>query len=365
MIRSKLFLTTVAAFAALTVAAGAQDRVVNIYNWSDYIDDSILTDFTAETGIKVVYDVFDSNEVLETKLLAGSTGYDIVVPTGTFLANQIKAGVFQKLDKSKLPNLSNMDPDISARLAKYDPGNEHAINYMWGTTGIGINVDMVKERLGDDAELNTWDLVFNPEIAAKLADCGIFMLDAPTEMIPAALNYMGMDPDLKTQEGYDKAKEKLLEIRPYVRKYHSSEYINALANGDICLAVGWSGDVLQARDRAAEADAGVTVGYIIPKEGALMWFDNMAIPADAPHVEEAHEFLNYIMKPEVIAKASNYVYYANGNAASKPFLNEDVIGDPAIYPSEETISRLYTVSPENAREKRMLNRTWTAVKSGQ
>jgi len=365
MIRSKLLFTTVAAFAALTVAAGAQDRVVNIYNWSDYIDDSILTDFTAETGIKVVYDVFDSNEVLETKLLAGSTGYDIVVPTGTFLANQIKAGVFQKLDKSKLPNLANMDPEISARLAKYDPGNEYAINYMWGTTGIGINVDMVKERLGDDAKLNSWDLVFNPEIAAKLADCGIFELDAPTEMIPAALNYMGMDPDLKDQESIDKAKELLLKIRPYVRKYHSSEYINALANGDICVAVGWSGDVLQARDRAAEADAGVNVEYIIPKEGALMWFDNMAIPSDAKNVDEALEFLNYIMKPEVIAKASNYVYYANGNAASKPFLNEDVIGDQAIYPNEETISRLYTVSPDNAKEKRILNRAWTEVKSGQ
>jgi len=365
MIRSKMLLATVAAIATMAVTADAQDRVVNIYNWSDYIDESILEEFTEETGIKVVYDVFDSNEVLETKLLAGSTGYDIVVPTGTFLANQIKAGVFQKLDKSKLPNLDNMDPAISERLEKYDPGNEYAINYMWGTTGLGINVDMVKERLGEDAVLNTWDLMFDKETADKLADCGIFMLDAPTETIPATLNYLGMDPDLKTQEGYDAAKEKLSEIRPDIRKFHSSEYINALANGDICMAMGWSGDILQARDRAAEADAGVTVEYIIPKEGALMWFDNMAIPSDAQHVEEAHEFLNYIMRPEVMAKASNYVYYANGNAASKEFLAEDVIGDPAIYPSDETIDRLYTVSPENAREKRMLNRTWTAVKSGQ
>jgi putrescine transport system substrate-binding protein len=365
MIRSKLLFTTVAAFAALTVAAGAQDRVVNIYNWSDYIDDSILTDFTAETGIKVVYDVFDSNEVLETKLLAGGTGYDIVVPTGTFLANQIKAGVFQKLDKSKLPNLANMDPVIMKGLEKYDPGNEYAINYMWGTTGIGINVDMVKERLGDGAELDTWKLIFDPETAAKLKDCGIFMLDAPTETFPAAKNYIGLDPDAKDQESIDKAKAALLAIRPDILKFHSSEYINALANGDACMAMGWSGDVLQARDRAAEADAGVNVEYIIPKEGALMWFDNMAIPSDATHVEEAHEFLNYIMKPEVIAKASNYVYYANGNAASKQFLNEDVIGDPAIYPNEETMGRLYTVSSENAREKRILNRAWTEVKTGQ
>jgi putrescine transport system substrate-binding protein len=200
--------------AASTVLAGAQDRVVNVYNWSDYIDESILTEFTAETGIKVVYDVFDSNEVLETKLLAGSTGYDIVVPTGTFLANQIKAGVFQKLDKSKLTNIANMDPAISERLEKYDPGNEYAINYMWGTTGLGINVDMVKERLGDDAELNTWDLVFDKETVAKLADCGIFMLDAPTEMVPAALNYMGMDPDLKDQESIDKAKDLCSAVAP-------------------------------------------------------------------------------------------------------------------------------------------------------
>jgi putrescine transport system substrate-binding protein len=365
MIRSKRLISTVAAIAAMAGAASAQDRVVNVYNWSDYIDESILEEFTAETGIKVVYDVFDSNEVLETKLLAGSTGYDIVVPTGTFLANQIKAGVFQKLDKSKLTNIDNMDPAISERLQKYDPGNEYAINYMWGTTGIGINVDMVKERLGEDAELNTWDLVLDPDTAAKLEDCGIFVLDAPTEMVPAALNYMSMDPDLKDQESVDKAKDALLAVRPFVRKYHSSEYINALANGDICVAVGWSGDVLQARDRAAEADAGVNVEYTIPKEGALMWFDNMAIPSDAQNVEEAHEFLNYLMRPKVMAKASNYVYYANGNAASKEFLEEDVIGDPAIYPDEETITRLYTVSPDNARQKRILNRAWTAVKSGQ
>ncbi|MCC0028787.1 MAG: polyamine ABC transporter substrate-binding protein [Brucellaceae bacterium] len=356
-----------AAIAALLVAgtANAQERVVNVYNWSDYIDDTILEEFTAETGIKVVYDVFDSNEVLETKLLAGATGYDIVVPTGTFLARQITAGVFQKLDKSKLPNLANMDPAILERLSKYDPGNEHAINYMWGTTGIGINVDKVKERLGADAELNTWSIVFDPEKASKLADCGIYMLDTVDEILPAALNYLGLDPDSKDTEDFAKAEELLLTVRPFVKKFHSSEYINALANGDICMAVGWSGDILQARDRAAEAEQGVTVEYVIPKEGALMWFDNMAIPADAPHVEEALEFLNYIMKPEVIAKASNYVYYANGNAASKPFLNEDVIGDPAIYPDEDTVNRLYTTTPKDQRTQRSMTRLWTKVVTGQ
>ena len=360
----KTLLTTTALIAVTAFGAHAQDRVVNVYNWSDYIDESILEEFTAETGIKVVYDVFDSNEILETKLLAGGTGYDVVVPTGTFLANQIQAGVFQPLDKSKLSNLENMDPAIAERLAKYDPDNQYAINYMWGTTGIGINVDMVKERLGD-MELNTWDMVFNPEVAGKLADCGIFYLDAPAEIIPAALNWKGMDPDGKDQAAMDTAAEVLGGVRETVRKFHSSEYINALANGDICVAVGWSGDVLQARDRAAEADAGVTVDYIIPKEGALMWFDNMAIPADAPNIDEAHEFLNYIMRPDVMAKASNYVYYANGNAASKPLLNEDVIGDPAIYPNEETVARLYTVTPDSPRDQRLRNRTWTAVKSGQ
>ena len=335
----KSLFTAVALLAATTALASAEDRVVNVYNWSDYIDESILEDFTKDTGIKVVYDVYDSNEVLETKLLAGSTGYDLVVPTGTFLARQIQAGVYQKLDKSKLPNLVNMDPAISERLEKYDPGNEHAINYMWGTTGIGINVDKVKERLGDQP-LNTWDIVFKPELISKLADCGVYMLDTSEEIIPAALNYLGLDPDSNKPDDIAKAEELLATIRPSVKKFHSSEYINALANGDICLAVGWSGDILQARDRASEADQGVKVEYIIPKEGALMWFDSFAIPADAKHVEEAHEFLNYMMKPEVAAKASNYVYYANGNLASKKFLNEDVIGDPAIYPDEETFGRL-------------------------
>ncbi|MBO6639230.1 MAG: polyamine ABC transporter substrate-binding protein [Roseitalea sp.] len=360
--KTLLITTTAAVLAAGTAHA---EGVVKVFNWSDYIDESILEEFTAETGIEVVYDVFDSNEILETRLLAGSTGYDIVVPTGTFLANQIKAGVFQPLNKDALSNLANMDPAIAERLELYDPGNEYAVNYMWGTTGIGINVDMVRERLGEDADLGSWDLVFNPETAAKLEDCGIFHLNAPAEMIPAALNYAGMDPDGRDADSLAKAEEVYAPIRPFVRKFHSSEYINALANGDICLAVGWSGDVLQARDRAAEADAGVTVDYVIPKEGALMWFDNMAIPADAENVEQAHTFLDFMMRPEVMAKASNYVYFANGNAASKEFLNEDVIGDTAIYPDDETVGRLYTVTPYTQREQRNVTRSWTRITTGQ
>ncbi|MTI44540.1 polyamine ABC transporter substrate-binding protein, partial [Roseibium hamelinense] len=291
----KNLLASAAAVALVTGSALAQDRVVNVYNWSDYIDESILEDFTKETGIKVVYDVFDSNEILETKLLAGGTGYDVVVPTGTFLSRQIQAGVFSKLDKSKLDNLENMWADIEQRVEKYDPGNDYSINYMWGTTGLGYNVEKVEEALGEAAPTDSWDLLFDTANLEKLQECGVHVLDAPTELIPAALNHLGIDPDSKETADIEKAGELLLTIRPYIQKFHSSEYINALANGDICLAVGWSGDVLQARDRAAEADNGVTVAYSIPKEGALMWFDQMAIPADAPNPEEAHEFLNYIM----------------------------------------------------------------------
>ncbi|SUA99796.1 Putrescine-binding periplasmic protein precursor [Pannonibacter phragmitetus] len=359
----KVILSGVALTAILAGTATAQERVVNVYNWSDYIDESILTDFTKETGIRVVYDVFDSNETVETKLLAGGTGYDIVVPTGTFLGRQIQAGVFQKLDKSKLPNLVHMWPEISERLTKYDPGNEHAINYMWGTTGIGYNVDKIKERM-PDAPIGSWDLVFKPEVVSKFADCGIFVLDTPEEIIPAALNYLGLNPDSDNADDIEKAGELLATIKPYITKFHSSEYINALANGDACIAVGWSGDILQARDRAAEANNGVTVEYTIPKEGALMWFDNMAIPADAKNVAEAHEFLNYMMRPEVIAKASNYVFYANGNKDSQPLLNKEVLEDTAIYPDAETIQKLYTVSTKDAKINRIQNRVWTKVKSG-
>ena len=353
-----------AAAAAILLAApaGAQE-VVNVYNWSDYIDESVLEQFTAETGIEVVYDVFDSNEVLETKLLAGGTGYDVVVPTGTFLQRQIQAGVFQKLDKSKLPNLDNMWDAIAERTEKYDPGNEYSINYMWGTTGIGYNVGAVQERLGTDT-IDSWDVIFDPEIVSQFADCGVHLLDAPTELIPAALNYLGYDGDSKDTGEIEEAAALLETIRPHIQKFHSSEYINALANGDICLAVGWSGDVLQARDRAAEAGNDVVVEYAIPNEGALMWFDQMAIPTDAPNPDNAHAFLNFIMKPEAIAAASNYVYYANGNEASKPLLNEDVVNDPAIYPSEEATERLYVVTPYDPRTQRVVTRAWTRVKTG-
>ncbi|MBX9456677.1 MAG: polyamine ABC transporter substrate-binding protein [Rhizobium sp.] len=353
----------VAATLALAGAASAQERVVNVYNWSDYIDNSILEDFTKETGIKVVYDVFDSNEILETKLLAGGSGYDVVVPTGPFLARQIQAGVFQKLDKSKLPNLSNMWPDVSARLAKYDPGNEYAVNYMWGTTGIGYNVDKVKAALGD-VPIDSWSVIFDPANAEKLKGCGINILDAPDETFAIAMNYIGKDPDSKATPDIEAGGEVYMKVRPFVRTFSSSAYIDELANGDACITIGWSGDVLQAKSRAEEAKNGVNVNYVIPKEGTYMWFDNLAIPADAKNLDEAHAFINYLMKPEVIAKASNYVQYANGNLASQKLLDEAVFKNPSVYPTEETTKKLFTISPYGPRESRVLNRLWTTIKTG-
>ena len=365
MNRRVVILSAAASLLAYTSLATAQERVVNVYNWSDYIDQSIIEDFTKETGIKVVYDVFDSNEILETKLLAGGSGYDVVVPTASpFMMRQIEAGVYQKLDKSKLPNLANTWDVVSERVSKYDPGNEYSINYMWGTVGLGYNVEKVKAALGID-KIESWDVFFDPEKLAKLADCGVYVLDSPTDIIPTTLHYLGVNPESKEPEDLAKAEELLLKLRPYIRKFHSSEYINALANGDICLAIGWSGDVFQARDRAAEADQGVVVDYVIPQEGAEMWFDQMAIPADAKHVAEAHEFLNYILKPEVAAKATNYVYFPNGNKASQEFIDKEILDDPAIYPDEATLNKLWTVSPYDTRTQRLVTRTWTRIVTGQ
>ncbi|MBB3964675.1 polyamine ABC transporter substrate-binding protein [Rhizobium metallidurans] len=342
----------------------ADDRVVNVYNWSDYIDSSILEDFTKETGIKVVYDTFDSNETLEAKLLAGGTGYDVVVPTVSFMQRQIAAGVYQKLDKSKLPNLVNMWDVVMKGVASFDPGNEYSVDYMWGTTGIGYNVDKVKAALGTDEKPN-WDALFDPAKAAKLKDCGIYMLDSPTDVIPSVLAYLGLDPNSTKTEDLKKAQEVLLSVRPYVRKFHSSEYISALANGDICIALGFSGDVFQARDRATEANAGVKVDYSVPNQGAQIFFDVFGIPKDAQHVEEAHAFINYMMKPEVAAKASNYVFYANGNKASQPLLDKAVIDDTAIYPTPEVMAKLFTVPPLDAKAQRAVTRLWTTVVTGQ
>lgn len=354
---------TLTAIIALSSAAAMAEEV-RVYNWSDYIDEELLAKFEEETGINLIYDVFDSNEVLETKMLAGGSGYDVVVPTGSFMARQIQAGAFQKLDASKLANTGNMWDAIEQRTARYDPSNEYSINYMWGTTGIGVNVAMVKKVLGDDAPIDSLSLVLDPANMEKLAACGVYFLDAPDEMIPAALKFIGEDPNSMDADVIAKAEPVLTAVRPYIKKFHSSEYINALANGDICVAFGWSGDILQARDRAAEAENGVEIEYNAPKEGALMWFDQMAIPVDAPNPDGAHKFLNFIMDAQNMAAASNYVYYANGNLASQEFLEEDVIGDPAIYPSAETVENLYIKEGYPAKVQRKATRMWTKIKSG-
>jgi putrescine transport system substrate-binding protein len=346
------------------IASSAFAEEVRVYNWSDYIDEELLTKFESETGIDLIYDVFDSNEVLETKLLAGGSGYDVVVPSGTFLQRQIQAGAFQKLDSAKLSNAGNMWDEIQARTDQYDPGGEYSINYMWGTTGIGYNIGKVEEALGADAPLDSWSLVFDPANMEKLADCGVHFLDAPSEMIPAALLYIGEDPDSHDPEVIAKAEAVYAAVRPYIRKFHSSEYINALANGEICVAVGWSGDVFQAQYSAAEAENGNEIDYSIPVEGAQMWFDQMAIPVDAPNPDAAHKFMNFIMDAQNSAAATNYVWYASGNKAAQEFIDPEILEYPAVYPDAATLANLFTTRPYDARVQRVVTRMWTKIKSG-
>jgi putrescine transport system substrate-binding protein len=350
--------------AAQAPAAPVEEKVVNVYNWSDYIDPAMLEQFTAETGIKVNYDVFDSNEVLETKLLAGNTGYDVVVPSASFMERQIKAGVFQKLDRSKLANWDKLDPEILQRVALHDPGNEHSVNHMWGTTGIGYNEGKVK-AIDPNAPVDSWNLVFDPKQIAKYKDCGVSVLDAPSEIVAAVLAWKGKDPNSQDPADLQMAEEVLMSIRPYIRMIHSSNYIDALANGELCVAVGWSGDVLQSRDRAEEAAQGNVIKYNVPKEGTIIWFDMYAIPADAPHVDNAHAFINYMMKPEVAAKNSNFVNYATGNAASLSMVDEAVRNDPGVYPPAEVKAKLFPDLAESEEFTRLLNRTWTRFTTGQ
>ncbi len=352
-----------AAFLIVAGAASSQERVVNVYNWSDYVDPKMLEAFTRETGVKVVYDTFDNNEILETRLLAGKSGYDVVVPSGPFLQRLIKAGVFQKLDKGRLPHLVNAWSEIASRLAVFDPGNFYAVGYMWGTTGIGVNVAKVKERLGDVSPA-TWDVVLKPENATKLKDCGIHVLDSPEDVMPGVLKALGREPDSKVEADLQAAADALALVRGSIQKFHSSEYINALANGDICLAVGYSGDIIQARKRAEEAKNGVQIAYYIPREGALMWFDSMAIPAQAEHVREAHAFIDYMLRPDVAAANANFIAYASGNLAAKSLVRQEILDDPGIYPDAATFSRLFTNTAYDERTQRMVTRLWTRVRTG-
>lgn len=344
--------------------AAAQGKELRIYNWSDYVDPGVLDAFKKETGITVVYDTFDQMETVETKLLAGRTGYDLIVVTASFLPRHIPLGLYAPIDRDKIPNLQNAWPEIQARLAKYDPGNKHAVNYMWGTTGIGYNVAKVKERLGADAVIDSWKILFEPDQLKKLSNCGVHVLDAVEELFPAALRYLGLNPDSKAEADLNKAAELLRKMRPHIQKFHSSEYINALANGDICLAVGYSGDVLQAKKRAEEAKNKVEIAYSIPKEGALMWFDSFVIPKDAGNPEAALAFIDFVNRPAMAAKNSDFIQYANGNVASKALLSPAVRDNPGIYPPEAVMARLYTITPYDQKAQRLVNRLWTRVKSG-
>ena len=352
-----------AASAQAPAAAPAEEKVVNVYNWSDYIDPEMLKAFTKETGIKVNYDVFDNNEVLQTKLLAGNTGYDVVVPSASFLEIQIKAGVFRKLDRSKLPNWKNLDPNILQRLERHDPGNQYAVNHMWGTDGIGYNVKKV-QAIDPKAPLDSWTLIFDPKWAAKFKDCGISVLDAPDEVVGVVLAYLGKDPNSENPDDLKLAEDLLMKIRPYIRMIHSSQYIDSLANGELCVVLGWSGDILMAKQRAIDAGQGVEIALSVPKDGTIIWFDNYAIPADAPHPDNAHAFINYMMRPEVAAANSNLVHYANGNAASVALLDPAVRDDPGVYPPPETMAKLFPNLARSPDFTRLLNRTWTRFTTG-
>jgi len=355
--------------AVLTPGARAEEKRLHIYNWSDYIAPDTIANFEKETGIAVTYDVYDGNEVLEAKLLAGHSGYDIVVPSASpFMARQIAAGAYLPLDKRKLPNLANLDPALVALAAIADPGNAHGVPYLWSVTGIGYNLAMLERALGGPAggatPRDSLALVFDPALAAKLAGCGIELLDTPQEVLPAALAYLGIDPTSRELGDLGRAAALLDRIRPFVRRFHSSQYINDLASGDICIALGYSGDVIQARNRAREAESGVEIAFRVPREGAQMSIDMLAIPTDAPHPDNAHRFIDYVLRPEVIAAITNTVSYPNPNRAATAFVMPEIRDDPGIYPPDAVRRLFYIDRPAPHAYERARMRAWNRMKSG-
>jgi putrescine transport system substrate-binding protein len=353
-----------ACLAACSGASTADEPVLNVYNWSDYIAPGVIEDFEREYGIKVNYDVFDSNEVLETKMLMGHSNFDVVVPSGPFLQRQVAAGVYRKLNKALLPNLKYVDPEVARTAAVYNAGNDYGVDYMWITSGPGYNVAKIRERM-PDAPVDSLRMIFDPAVVSKFKDCGVAMLDTPTEMLGAALLYLGRNPNSETVADLEAAEKALLAIRPYIRYVNSSRYIDDLANGEICLAMGWSGDVKQAHDRAVEAGGGIELAYRIPKEGAMRNFDMVAIPADALHVKNAHLFINFLLRPAIAARNSNYVKYANGDDAALEALTAAVRNDPGIYPPPPVRAQLVPELAKSSQFTRLLNRMWTRFKTGE
>ncbi|WP_179404256.1 polyamine ABC transporter substrate-binding protein [Burkholderia guangdongensis] len=345
------------------VAANAGE-VLNVYNWSDYIGDDTIARFEAATGIKVKYDNYDSNDTLQTKLLAGSTGYDVVVPSANFMARQIQAGIFQKLDKSKLPNLANLDPAIMAMVQSTDPGTQYGIPWAWVTIGLGVNVDKVKAALGNDAPLDDWSLLLDPKNAAKLKSCGVSVLDEPTDVLPEVLHYLHKDPASKNPADYQAAFDVLKQIRPYIAQFNSSGYINDLANGDICIALGYSGDVNIAKHRTLDAHKSYKIDYVIPKSGAPVGFDIMGIPKDAPDPAAALAWINFIENPEINAGITNKVYYPTANLAARQYVKPELRNDPTIYPPASVMKTLFPLQPMPADILRLEHRLWSQLKSG-
>jgi putrescine transport system substrate-binding protein len=343
--------------------ASESEKILNVDNWSDYIQPTVIADFQKEYGIRVNYDVFDSNEILETKLLTGHTNYDIVVPSGAFLERQIQADIYQKLDKTLLPNLKNVDPQVARAAAVYDPGNQYSVDYMWITSGVGFNVEEIRARM-PDAPRDSWRMLFDPAVVAKFQDCGVSILDAPSEVVATVLIFLGRKPNSNSPDDLKAAMAALKAIRPYVRYIDASRYIDNLANGDICLVMGWSGDVKQAHDRARDAGKGVDIAYSIPQEGAIANYDVLAIPADAPHVRNAHLFINFLLRPDVAARNSNLIKYANSVLPSIQPLDPAVVNDPGVYPPPEVRARLTPERPRPADYQRLLTRAWTRFKTG-
>jgi putrescine transport system substrate-binding protein len=353
-----------AAPSATGGAAIDAEKVLNVYNWSDFIDPSVIPDFEKEYGIKVNYDVYDSNEALETKLLVGHSNYDVVVPSGIFLERGIKAGMYQKLDKGQLPNLQNLDLEATRDMAVYDPGNQYGVDYFWlTTTGIGYNVAKIKARLAD-APVDSWRMLYDPTVLSKFQDCGVSVLDAPDDVIGTVLEFLGKDPNSESPQDLRAAEQVLLSIRPYIRLVDSTRYYYALANGEVCLVMGWAGDVTLARTRAKEAGKDAAIAYSIPKEGTVMGFDVLAIPADAPHPRNAHLFINYLLRPEVAAKNSIAVKYANPVAASMALLSPELRDDPGVYPPPEVRAKLVAERAKSQEFTRLMMRTWTRFKTG-